>query len=59
MHYKVPTGLIPIGFVPMNQTAPKGKNPQDFNPIEILSKSFESKEALVGKTARIYMNFAR
>jgi hypothetical protein len=46
MHYKVPTGLIAIGFVPMNQTAPKRKNPQDFNPIEILSKSFESKETV-------------
>jgi hypothetical protein len=31
----------------MNQTAPKGKNPQDFNPIEILSKSFKSKEVLL------------
>jgi hypothetical protein len=29
----------------MNQTTLKEKNPQDSNPIEILSKSFESKEA--------------
>jgi hypothetical protein len=29
----------------MNQTALKEKNPQGLNPIEILSKSFESKEA--------------
>jgi hypothetical protein len=29
----------------MNQTAVKGKNPQGLNPIGILSKSFESKEA--------------
>jgi hypothetical protein len=29
----------------MNQKALKGKNPQGLNPIGILSKSFESKEA--------------
>jgi hypothetical protein len=31
----------------MNQTALKGKNPQDLNPTGILSKSFESKETLL------------
>jgi hypothetical protein len=40
MHYKVPTGLIPIGFVPMDQTVPKGKKSTEFqsyrNPEQIL-----------------------
>jgi hypothetical protein len=37
----------------MNQTALKEKNPQDLNPIEILGKSFESKEAVLVQPKRI------
>ena len=39
-------GLVPAGYNPMNQTCLTGKNPQEVNPLEILSKSLESKEAL-------------
>ena len=39
LHYK-----ISKGYDPMNQTGSKGKIPQDFNPTQILRKSFESKE---------------
>jgi hypothetical protein len=27
LHYKIPIGLFPIGYVPMNQTSSVGKNP--------------------------------
>ena len=47
MHYEIPTGIVPIGYNPLNQTQLKGKNPQDLNPTKFLSKSCESKEALV------------
>jgi hypothetical protein len=36
LHYRIPTGSVPTGYNPMNQTDMKGKIPQDSNPIEFL-----------------------
>jgi hypothetical protein len=46
IHYAVPTGIIPIGYNPMNQTPFKGKIPHTLNPIKFPRRSYKSKEAL-------------
>ena len=45
MHYEIPTGIVPIGYNPLNQTQLKGKIPLGLNPTKFLRKSCESKDA--------------
>jgi hypothetical protein len=42
LHYRIPTGSIPTGYNPMNQTHRKGNI---FHRVPILWKSYELKEA--------------
>ena len=41
---KIPMGLIPMGYDPINQTSSIGKFPIGSNPPKILYYPFESKE---------------
>jgi hypothetical protein len=46
IYYIVPMGIVPLGFNPVNRTPSKGKILEVVNPIKLLRRSCESKEAL-------------